>query len=54
MLTKEELLTLINIAGQVSAPVASKEAQVIRELINKMSKMVDGLETSSKVEKDKK
>lgn len=40
-LTKEELVTLINIVGQVSVPIASKEANVLRELINKMSKMID-------------
>ena len=40
-LTKEELKLLINIVGQVSAPIASQQAEQLRQLINKMSKMVD-------------
>ena len=40
-LNKEELTNLINIVGQVSVPIASKEARTLRDLINKMSKMID-------------
>ena len=47
-LTKEELVTLSNIAGQVSVPVASKEAQVLRDLINKMAKIIDELDKPKK------
>ena len=40
-LNKNELLNLIRVVGQVSVPVASQEANVLKDLINKMSKMVD-------------
>ena len=40
-LNETELLNLINIVGQVSVPIASKQAETLKELVNKMSKMVD-------------
>lgn len=42
-LDEQELINLINIVGQVSRPIASKEATYLQALINKMSKMVDEL-----------
>ena len=50
-LNKEELTNLINIVGQDSAPIASKEAQVMRDLINKLSKMIDGIQKSPQSKK---
>ena len=40
-LNRDELVQLINIVGQVNVPVASKEAEVLRGLINKMSLMAN-------------
>lgn len=40
-LNKKELLMLINIVGEVSVPV--KQSSTFVDLINKMSKMIDGL-----------
>ncbi len=51
-LNASELLNLINIVGQVSVPVASKEAETLKGLINKMSKMMDEFKKHGK--KDKK
>ena len=42
-LTKEELQILINIVGQVSTPIASKQAEQLRQLINKMSIIINEL-----------
>jgi len=50
-LTKDELITLINIVSQVNVPLVSKQAESLRELINKMSKMVDELEVDKKRKK---
>lgn len=47
-LTKEELQNLINISGQVSVPVASQQAETVRLLINKLSRMMDELNPSVK------
>ncbi len=49
-LDKQELINLINIVGQVSRPVASEEANYLKNLINKMSKMVDALKDEVKKE----
>lgn len=40
-LTKNDLMTLSNIVGQVSVPIASKEALQLKELINKMAMMIN-------------
>ena len=39
--TIEELTILINIAGQYTLPVASKQANDLRLLINKMSSIIN-------------
>ena len=52
-LDQQELINLINIASQVSRPVASEEATYLRNLINKMSKMVDELKNPAKEAKEK-
>ena len=53
-LNEQELINLINIVGQVSRPIASKEAVYLKDLINKMSKMVDELkEKPIEIKKEK-
>lgn len=40
-LTKNDLMALSNIVGQVSVPIASEEALQLKELINKMAMMIN-------------
>lgn len=47
-LDEQELVNLINVCGQVSRPIASEEANYLRNLINKMSKIVDKLKSKAK------
>ena len=42
-----ELKQLIQVTGQVSVPVASKDAMVLGQLINKMSLMIEELESNN-------
>jgi len=39
MLTKQDLINLINIVSQVSRPVASEEATYLRTLLLKLNEM---------------
>ena len=44
-LNEKELINLINVCGSVSRPVASEEATYLRNLISKLSMMINELKS---------